>query len=155
MEAAKGVDFIVHTASPFPIKKPKHENDLITPAVQGTTAVMEAALENKVKRVVITSSIAAIMSSKQADKPKDNVFTEENWSDPSAGNHIEAYSKSKTLAEKAAWDFKKANADTHDIEIVTINPSLILGPSFVGAGFSSGDIISNILLAKWPAMPKV
>lgn len=145
----------MHTASPFPIKKPKHENDLINPAVKGTTAVMEAALENKIKRVVITSSIAAIMSCKPADKPKDNCYSEENWSDPSVGDHIDPYSKSKTMAEKAAWDFKKANAETHDIEIVTINPSLILGPSFVGAGFSSGDIISNILLAKWPAMPKV
>lgn len=145
----------MHTASPFPIKKPKHENDLINPAVKGTTAVMEAALENKIKRVVITSSIAAIMSCKPADKLKDNCYSEENWSDPSVGDHIDPYSKSKTMAEKAAWDFKKANAETHDIEIVTINPSLILGPSFVGAGFSSGDIISNILLAKWPAMPKV
>ena len=105
LDAAKGVEYIVHTASPFPIKKPKHENDLINPAVNGTLAVMQACLINKVKRVVITSSIAAIQSAKPADLPADHVYSEANWSDPSPGDHIEAYSKSKTMAERAAWDF--------------------------------------------------
>lgn len=155
MKAAEGVDFIVHTASPFPIKKVKHEDELINPAVKGTTAIMEAALENKIKRVVITSSIAAIMSSKPADKPADRNFTEKHWSDPSPGDHIDPYSKSKTMAEQAAWAFKEKNKETHDIEIVTINPSLIMGPAFVGAGFSSGEIITNIILGKFPGLPKV
>lgn len=99
MKAAEGVDFIVHTASPFPIKKVKHEDELINPAVKGTTAIMEAALQNKIKRVVITSSIASIMSSLPADKPKDRNFTEEHWSNPAPGDHIDPYSKSKTMAE--------------------------------------------------------
>ncbi len=96
--AIKGADYVVHTASPFPIKAPKHENELINPAVNGTLAVMEAALANKVKRVVITSSIAAIMSSRPENTPPNRVYTEKNWSDP-IGDHIDAYSKSKTLAE--------------------------------------------------------
>lgn len=82
------------------------------------------------------------------------MFTEKDWSDCSKGEHINAYSKSKTMAEQAAWDFQKEHAAEHNIEIVTINPGLIMGPSYVGAGFASGDIITNIMMGKWPGMPK-
>jgi len=95
------------------------------------------------------------MSSLPADMPKDRNFTEEHWSNPAPGDHIDPYSKSKTMAEKAAWAFKEKHKETHDIEVVTINPSLIMGPAFVGAGFSSGEIISNIILGKFPGLPKV
>ena len=61
MNAIKGAHFVVHTASPFPLKPPKNEADLINPAVNGTLAVMEACRVNKIKRVVITSSIASIL----------------------------------------------------------------------------------------------
>jgi dihydroflavonol-4-reductase len=67
--AIKGAHFVVHTASPFPLKPPKTELELINPAVNGTLAVMEACLENKIRRVVITSSIAAIMYPKPEDRP--------------------------------------------------------------------------------------
>ena len=76
--------------------------DLINPAVNGTRAVMEACHSHKVKKVVITSSIAAILSAKPEDKPKNHIYTEKNWSDPSPGDHIEPYPKSKTMAEKVA-----------------------------------------------------
>ena len=154
MKAAQGCDFIVHTASPFPITAPKHESDLIEPAVNGTLAVMEACLANKVKRVVITSSIASITNCLPKDRPKNNKFDESMWSEPS-GDHIDAYAKSKTLAEKAAWDFQKKHASEHKIEVTIICPSLIMGPAFVGAGFSSGDIISNMMLGKYPALPRL
>lgn len=94
----------MHTASPFPLKPPKHENDLIHPAVNGTKAVMAACHANKVKRVVITSSVAAIMYVAPKDVPVDGQYTEKSWSDP-VGDHISAYAKSKTLAEMAAWEF--------------------------------------------------
>lgn len=61
MEAANGVDYIIHIASPFPLKNPDDENEIIGPAVIGTLAVMEAAKVNRVKRVVITSSVASIL----------------------------------------------------------------------------------------------
>ena len=96
--AILGANYVVHTASPFPLKPPKSEMDLINPAVNGTLAVMEACLENKIKRVVITSSIAAIMYGKPENRPEKNTYTEEHWSDP-IGDHISAYCKSKTLAE--------------------------------------------------------
>lgn len=105
--AIRGANFVVHTASPFPLKPPRHENDLIHPAVNGTLAVMKACHQNKVKRVVITSSVAAIMYVPPAEVPLDGHFTERNWSSPN-GDHIAAYAKSKTLAEQAAWNFQKA-----------------------------------------------
>lgn len=93
---------MVHTASPFPLKPPKTPEELITPAVNGTLAVMEACHLNKVKRVVITSSIAAIMYG--TGKPSGYSFSEKDWTD-AMNPLISAYVKSKTLAEKAAWDF--------------------------------------------------
>ena len=152
--AIKGADFVVHTASPFPIKAPKHENELINPAVNGTLAVMEAAHANKVKRVVITSSIVAIMSSRPENTPPNRVFTEKNWSDP-IGDHIDPYSKSKTLAEQSAWKFLENLPADQRFELATINPGLILGPAFVGAGFSSGEIIEQFINGSVPAIPKV
>lgn len=100
----KGANLVVHTASPFPLAPPRNENDLINPAVNGTASVMKACHANKVSRVVITSSIAAIQACKSEDRPIDGRFSEKNWSNP-VGDHIDAYSKSKTLAEQAAWDF--------------------------------------------------
>jgi len=73
--------------------------------VQGTLAVMEGCHKNKVKRVVITSSVAAVMNSRPNNRPANLVFTEQNWSDTENNPDINAYSKSKTLAERAAWDF--------------------------------------------------
>ena len=89
----------MHTASPFLIKIPKDENELIRPAVEGTLTVMKAALKYKVKRVVVTSSISAIAITKDLKKKE---FNTDDWSDISIAN---PYDKSKTLAERAAWDF--------------------------------------------------
>lgn len=154
-DAIKGAQFVIHTASPFPIKRPNSEMDLINPAVNGTRAVMEACHLHKVKKVVITSSIAAILSAKPEDKPKNHIYTEKNWSDPSPGDHIEAYPKSKTMAEKVAWEFIDKLPAEEKFDVITINPGFILGPAFVGAGFSSGEVIDKILNGKFPALPKV
>ena len=90
---------MVHTASPFPIVAPKDENVLIKPAVEGTLSVCKACQQSKVKRLVITSSVVAIMVA--ADKTKKD-FTVADWSDVKS---CKPYEKSKTLAERAAWDF--------------------------------------------------
>ena len=102
MNACAGCDYIVHTASPFPDSQPKNEDVLIKPAVDGTLAVMRAAHQHKVKRVVITSSAVAIMSQKPENR-KDK-YNEDDWSDLEV---CKAYEKSKILAEKTAWDFLK------------------------------------------------
>lgn len=94
---------MVHTASPFVIKAPKHEDDLIKPAVEGTRAVVSAAIKNGVKRIVITSSCAAIYVQKGNSKSKMSADDWTDLDDPA----ISAYVKSKTLAEQKAWEMQK------------------------------------------------
>jgi len=125
-KAIEGMDFVVHTASPFPGEKPKDENVIIKPAVEGTMAVVRAVHKYKVKRVVITSSVAAIMF--QTDETSKDLYNENDWSNLAG---CDAYEKSKTLAEQAAWDFQKSLPENERFELVTINPSMILGPSIV------------------------
>jgi nucleoside-diphosphate-sugar epimerase len=111
---------------------PSDENILIRPAVEGTLAVMKAAHKHKVKRVVITSSCASIMIQKEENsKP---VYTEQDWSDVTIAA---PYEKSKTLAERAAWDFLKALPESERFELTIINPGLILGPSLIPGDFAS------------------
>jgi len=146
-KAIEGADFVVHTASPFTIAQPKDENELIKPAVDGTMAAVEAAFQNKVKRIVITSSVAAIMVNKD---PKVTHFTPESWSDTTIPQ-CTPYNKSKTLAEKCAWDFQKAHAnDDHKMEIVTINPGFVLGPNLNKCQFASGDVVKQIMSGDLP-----
>jgi dihydroflavonol-4-reductase len=149
-KAIEGMEFVVHTASPFPLDNPKDENVLIHPAVEGTLAVMRAAHKHKVKRVVITSSVAAVMF-KKPENVKD-LYDEEDWSDVEA---CSPYEKSKTLAEKAAWEFLNGLPESERFELVTINPVLILGPSLIAGDFTSASIITQLMSGKYPGMPKV
>nr|MBP8165246.1 NAD-dependent epimerase/dehydratase family protein [Anaerolineales bacterium] len=98
--AMSGVETVLHVASPFPLFEPEKEDDLIIPAVQGTLRVLRAAHKAGVKRVVQVSSVAAISSGHNGE---NKTFTEADWSDLT--KDIGAYAKSKTLAERAAWDF--------------------------------------------------
>ena len=151
-KAMEGADYVVHTASPFMIGKVDHEDVFIKPAVEGTLSVLRAAVKDKVKRVVITSSVAAIY---EVDEFPE-VFNESFWSNTERKDPpIAPYTKSKTLAEKAAWDFQKSLPEEERFELVTINPSLILGPPYVDGGFASGEVLSKILLGEYPGMPKV
>lgn len=88
------------------------------------------------------------------DRPLDGVYNETNWSNP-IGNHIKGYSKSKTLAEQAAWSFQRNLTEDQKFEIVTINPGLIVGPTFVDNGFSSGELIGKIMNNEYPGMPMI
>lgn len=151
INAIKGSDFVVHTASPFPIDKPKNEEVVIRPAVDGTVAVMKGCHGAKVKRLVLTSSVVSIWGS--PDTKKKN-FTPDDWSDTN-WKGLDAYSKSKTLAERAAWDFLANLPDAERFELATINPGLIFGPNLVKANFSSGDIVKKFLLKEMPGAPLV
>lgn len=131
IDACEGVDILIHTASPYPIAKPKKADDLIIPAVNGTLAAMKGAERHGVKRVVVTSSFAAIMNSKE----KVEVFNEDIWSGEKEGG---PYPMSKTMAEKAAWDFVAKQEEGKKIELAVINPAMILGPAFINTDFSSG-----------------
>ncbi|MGM9509733.1 SDR family oxidoreductase [Larkinella sp. GY13] len=138
-EAVAGVDYVLHVASPFPAQDPTDENDLIVPARDGALRVLKAAQKAGVKRVVLTSSFAAIGYSRS---PKDHLFTEEDWTDATAP--IPPYIKSKTVAEKAAWAYIEAEGG--NLELTVINPVGIFGPVLGGITSASLDIaVSGIL----------
>ncbi|MCL4272596.1 MAG: aldehyde reductase [Anaerolineales bacterium] len=122
-EAVKGVNYVLHVASPFPMFEPKHEDELIVPAVQGTLRVLRAAHKAGVKRVVQVSSNASVSAGYSGE---NRTFTEDDWS--KVENNIGAYSKSKTLAERAAWDFINGAENTRNMEMVAINPPFVFGP---------------------------
>jgi dihydroflavonol-4-reductase len=143
-DAMEGAQALLHTASPFPLSSPKDENDLIRPAVEGTRRALRAAQAAGVARVVLTSSVAAISA-----KDKRGAFTEEDWTDVT---HPEAtaYTKSKTLAERAAWDFVKEHPE---IRLTAINPALVLGEPLDRHYSSSLSLIERILSGKDPMQP--
>lgn len=151
-ELAKGVDFIQHVASPFPRELPKHEDELIVPAKNGTLNILAAAAINKVKRVVMTSSLAAVAYGKSADE-LDKVFNENDWTNISSKKDITPYYKSKTIAEKAAWDFIRSN--NTDLELITVCPGAILGPVMEEDFGTSANIIISLLNGNFPALPKI
>jgi dihydroflavonol-4-reductase len=135
-------------ASPLPNKPPKHEDELILPARDGTLRVLKAAVSAKVKRIVITSSIAAVSSGHDGHGKK--VFTEEDWS--KIVGKITAYEKSKTLAERAAWDFVNNLNDNH-IELSTINPGYVFGPLLDKNFSTSGEGIRKLMRRDYPGCP--
>lgn len=150
-EAMKSCDYILHVASPFPLNQPKDENDLIRPAKEGTLRVLRAAATNGVKRVVLTSSNAAVSAGHPLSKTK---FDESDWSLPDSPT-IDSYSKSKTLAERAAWDFMKSLPAGHPLELVVINPGLVLGPLPDTHQRTSGELVYQLLSGKLPGLARV
>jgi nucleoside-diphosphate-sugar epimerase len=148
-DAVAGCEYALHVASPIFLELPKHEDEMIRPAVEGTLRVLKAAREAGVKRVVITSSFAAVGYS---HKEPDKIITEESWTNPDEKG-LSAYVKSKALAEKAAWDFIKAEGGA--LELAAINPVGIFGPS-LGPQLSSGfEILKRLLEGSIKALPKI
>lgn len=144
--AMDGVSAVIHTASPFPGAAPKDENDLIRPAVDGALRALRAAQKAGITRVVLTSSVAAIM---QRDLADGETISPAMWSDL---DHVSmtAYAKSKTMAERAAWDF----VATHPkMQLTTINPGLVLGAPLDRHYGTSLDLIDQMVSGKLPALP--
>ena len=147
--ALNGVDVLMHTASPFPLASPKDENELIRPAVEGTLRALKAAKSSGIKRVILTSSMAAIYG---CELPAGiSEYDETMWTDVTHPVGRVAYTKSKTLAEKAAWDFIKESAP--EIALTTINPVLVLGAPLDKNFGSSISVIERILSGKDPMLP--
>lgn len=147
-EAVAGCDFVLHVASPFPPTAPSHEDELIVPARDGALRVLRAARDHGVKRVVLTSSFAAIGYGHQE---RSTPFTERDWTDPA--KDVSAYVKSKTIAERAAWDFiaKEGNG----LELAVINPVGVLGP-LLGRDFSTSIVlVKRMLDGAMPGCPKL
>ena len=144
-DAMDGCTYVLHVASPFIIAAPKDENEIISPAVDGTLRVLSAAKAAGIKRVVLTSSTVAIISGKLSGH-----YGTDSWSDPDAD--IGTYAKSKTLAERVAWEF----ADTNSIDLVVINPGGVLGPTLTGrVEGESLTFISDIINGKYPLVPDI
>ena len=149
-DAMNGVDVLMHTASPFPLDQPKHEDDLIRPAVDGAMRALRAAHAAGITRVVLTSSTAAISGS--ALPAGDTSFDETNWTDPTDPD-VAAYARSKTLAEQAAWNFVRNDAP--DMNLTTINPGFVLGAPLDQHFGSSIQVIERLLRGKDPMLPDI
>ncbi|MFI7586220.1 SDR family oxidoreductase [Spongisporangium articulatum] len=145
-EAAAGCDYVLHVASPFPLRAPKDENELIVPAREGALRVLRAAHAAGARRTVLTSSFAAIgYGAIPAGRPLD----ERDWSDPRGV--ISAYAKSKTLAEQAAWDF----ARTTKVELATVNPVAVFGPVLGPDLSTSVQLVRRLLDGSMPGLPQL
>ncbi|XP_071487246.1 uncharacterized protein [Diadema antillarum] len=151
-DAVTGCSHVLHTASPFPAKNPRDEDEIIKPAVEGTTRVLQACVDvGGVKRVVITSSCAAVSDLLDNDgTPLD----ETHWRNPNS-TVDDAYGKSKGLAEKAAWDFVEKLPAESKFELAVINPSVVLGPVLCGTAGTSVEIIKRIMERNPPLVPKL
>jgi nucleoside-diphosphate-sugar epimerase len=148
-DAVAGCEYVLHVASPFPSNIPKHEDELIVPAREGALRVVRASRDAGVKRVVLTSSFAAIG---YGQKPQNMPFNETNWTDPN-GDDVRPYVKSKTLAERAAWDFI-AN-EGGDLELSVVNPVGVFGP-VLGSDYSTSILLVQRLMdGAMPGLPRL
>jgi dihydroflavonol-4-reductase len=148
-EAVAGCAYVLHVASPFPPAIPQHEDDLIIPARDGALRVLKVARDAGVKRVVLTSSFAAIG---YGQKPQRKPYNEENWTDPN-GDDVRAYVKSKTIAEKAAWDFIANQGGA--LELSVVNPVGVFGP-VLGPDYSTSILLVQRLMdGAMPGLPRL
>jgi len=147
-EAVAGCAYVLHVASPFPSQLPKHEDELIVPAREGALRVLRAARAAGVKRVVLTSSFAAVG---YGHKPQSEPFDETWWTDTD-GADVLPYPKSKTLAERAAWDFV---AKEGGIELSAVNPVGVFGP-VLGPDYSTSILLVQRLMdGSLPGCPQL
>lgn len=149
-DAVLNCDFVQHVASPFPATHPKDEMELIRPARDGALRVLKAAKAAGVKRVVMTSSMAAIAYGHGDDRAE--VSDETMWSNPDGPDNT-PYTKSKTIAERAAWDY--VNGEGKGLELVTINPTGIMGPALSADVSTSLEIPIRLLNGKTPGLPRL
>jgi dihydroflavonol-4-reductase len=148
-EAAAGCDYVHHVASPFPPAQPKDEQELIRPAREGTVRVLRAARDAGVKRIVVTSSFAAVG---YGQGQRDTPYTEADWTDPD-GPAVQPYMKSKTLAERAAWDF--IAREGNGMELAVVNPVGIFGPALNGDLSTSIFLVKTMIEGKMPGTPRL
>jgi nucleoside-diphosphate-sugar epimerase len=148
-EAAAGCEFVLHVASPFPPTVPKHEDELIVPAREGALRVLRASRDAAVKRVVLTSSFAAVGYGQARQSAP---FDETNWTDVN-GEGLTAYVKSKTLAERAAWDLMAREGG--GMELAVVNPVAVFGP-VLGADYATSIlIVQKMLDGAMPGCPRL
>ncbi len=141
-EGMEGCDYVLHVASPIALEN--HDEDFfVKPAVAGVKRAMKFAKKHNVKKVVLTSSVAAIFETMETK----SYYDETDWSDPD-NPAISHYSKSKTLAEKAAWEY--VEKENHPFELAVINPALVIGPTLSGDLGESNKAIVMVATGKMP-----
>ena len=147
--AVAGCDYVLHIASPFPPSIPKDENELIVPAREGALRVLRAARDAGVKRVVLTSSFAAIG---YGHPPQTAAFDETSWTNVD-GDDVRPYVKSKALAERAAWDF--VAKEGRGLELSVVNPVAVFGP-ILGPDYSTSILLVQRLMdGAMPGCPQL
>jgi nucleoside-diphosphate-sugar epimerase len=149
-EAVAGCRFVLHVASPFPLRDPKSRDELVVPARDGALRLLRAAAAAGVERVVLTSSMAAICYT--AGPAPDRAMTEDDWTDDDRPE-LTAYLVSKTIAERTAWDWVRREGN--GMGLVSINPGLVLGPALDDDVSSSVDTIRIYTSGRYPALPPV
>jgi dihydroflavonol-4-reductase len=146
-QAVAGCDYVLHVASPFPPAQPKDPDELIVPAREGTLRVLRASLDAGVERVVVTSSVAAVAGRRRASA----TLTEEDWTDPD-NTDLTPYVRSKTFAERAAWDFARERGALEKLAVV--NPGAILGPVLSEDRSYSIEMVERLLKGT-PGAPRI
>jgi nucleoside-diphosphate-sugar epimerase len=150
--AVHGCDYVLHVASPFPPSQPKDPDELIVPAREGTLRVLRASLDADVKRIVVTSSIAAVRNTASGAPAAGRDFTEADWTDPE-NTQLTPYTRSKTLAELAAWEYMRSqNAEQR---LVTVQPGAIVGPVLGDDRSYSLQAVERMLTGRMPGLPRL
>jgi len=147
-EAVKDCDFLIHIASPCIIKEPKKESEIINPAIEGTLRVLNFAKNSNIKKVILTSSIGAILYGN-----KKKYCESSDWTNIS--EYVGSYIKSKTIAEKAAWNYFN-NLSNPSFSFTAINPGMVFGPVINGnLDGVSQNMILNLIKGKYPVLPDI
>ncbi|KAN0117036.1 putative NAD dependent epimerase/dehydratase [Hyaloscypha variabilis] len=152
-KAVKGCTYVHHVASPFPAELPKHEDDIIIPAREGTVRVLKAASAAGVKRTVLTSSFGAVA---YGQPPREEAWTEDDWTVVDNPKYpVTSYMKSKAIAEKAAWAFVNSEENASKMELVVILPLLVFGPVLGKDISTSLELIKILMDGSMPGCPRL
>jgi len=147
-QAAEGVRYVMHVASPFVTSMPKDPDVLVKPAVAGTERALNAAVKAGVERVVLTSSTVAIVQGRGPGRPAR--LGPDDWPDPDEGR-LSAYALSKNLAERRAWEM----AGETGLDLAVINPGFIIGPLLDDDPGTSGAVLQRLLRGDMPMVPRL
>jgi nucleoside-diphosphate-sugar epimerase len=150
VEAVAGCAYVLHVASPFPEAQPKDPDELIVPARDGTLRVLRESLAAGVQRIVVTSSVAAVRNSGQ--RHDDRELTEADWSDPD-DTRLTPYTRSKTVAELAAWEYMRSQGEER--RLVTVQPGAIIGPLLGEDRSYSLQAVERMLTGRMPGLPRL
>ena len=149
-EAVAGCAYVLHVASPFPPAQPRDPDELIVPARDGALRVVRAALDAGAERIVLTSSVAAV---RNGGPPRNgSAYTEEDWTDGD-NTSLTPYTRSKTIAERAAWDLVR-DADASE-RLAVVNPGAIIGPALSSDRSFSLELIERLMKGAMPALPRL